>query len=84
MKMMYTVEPLIKDTPNKGHLSIKDTCFCPMLIPLNKGHLCIKNNFNGPRVCVHYIEVPLFTTMTNSHGSTIHDMFNFLEAMVCK
>ena len=29
---MYTVEPLIMDTPNKGHLSIKDTCFDPMLI----------------------------------------------------
>ena len=28
----YTVEPLIKDTLNKGHFSIKDTCFCPMLI----------------------------------------------------
>ena len=29
---VYTVEPLIKDTLNKGHLSIKDTCFDPMLI----------------------------------------------------
>ena len=44
---MYTVEPPIKDTPNKGHLSIRDTCFNPVLIlsciiePLNKGHLCI-------------------------------------------
>ena len=26
------VEPLIMDTPNKGHLSIKDTCFDPVLI----------------------------------------------------
>ena len=31
---MYTVEPLIKDTPNKGHLSIKDTCFDLMIILL--------------------------------------------------
>ena len=29
---VYTVEPLIKDTPNKGHLSIRDTCFNLMLI----------------------------------------------------
>ena len=29
---VYTVEPLIKDTPNKGHLAIKDTCFDPLLI----------------------------------------------------
>ena len=43
----YTVEPLIKDTPNKGHHSIRDTCFDPMLIlscTLNKGHLCIKDS----------------------------------------
>ena len=52
----HRVELLIKDTPNKGHLSIKDTCFDPMLIlsciiqPLNKGHLCIKDNFHGPSV----------------------------------
>ena len=32
-----TVEPLIKDTMNKGHLCIKDT--------LNKGHLYIKDTF---------------------------------------
>ena len=29
---LTTVEPLIKDTRNKRHLSIKDTCFDPMLI----------------------------------------------------
>ena len=28
----YTVEPLAKDTPNKGHLFIEDTCFDLMLI----------------------------------------------------
>ena len=54
---VYTVEPLIciRDTLNKGHLSIKDICFDLMLIciyyiiqPLNKGHLRIKDNFHGP------------------------------------
>ena len=27
--LLYTVEPPIKDTPNKGHLSIKDKSTCP-------------------------------------------------------
>ena len=50
----HTVEPLIKDTPNKGHLSIKDTCFDQMLILSciiqlpNKGHLSIKDIFTVP------------------------------------
>ena len=50
------MEPPIKDTPNKGHLSIRDTCFNPVLIlpciiePPNKGHLCIKDTFHGPSV----------------------------------
>ena len=56
-----TVELLIKDTPNKGHLSIKDTCFDPMYnLTLNKGHLCIKDNFYGPSVSFIYTEVPLY------------------------
>ena len=55
MYIRNTVEPLIKNTLNKGHLSIKDTCFNPMLIllciiPLNKGHLSIKAN------CVSFIQ----------------------------
>ena len=51
-----TVEPLIKDPLNKGHLSIKDTCLSPIpilwciILPLNKGHLFIEDTLNDPNV----------------------------------
>ena len=33
---LYTLEPLIKDTPNKGHLSIKDKLLVPIpIIPVH-------------------------------------------------
>ena len=65
-----TVEPPIKDTPNKGHLSIRDTRFNPVLIlscniePLNKGHLCIKRSQH-----VLYTEVPLYMHSSLTTGA---------------
>ena len=65
---MTTVEPPMKDTPNKGHdrkhLSIKDTLLGPFSIILvhfnlrRDDNLSIKYEMAGPK-CVHDSEVPL-------------------------
>ena len=62
---MITVEPPIKDTPNKEHLSIKDKSTRPnsyytsTFLPPNKGNLSIKGKTPCPNVSFikrfHYI-----------------------------
>ena len=52
--IIYSVEPLIKDTPNKGNLSIKDKSSRPdsyytsTFKTPNKEHLSIKNKSSRP------------------------------------
>ena len=41
VNMSTTVEPLIKDTLNKGHLCIKDTSQCTKFLPLKEDNLSI-------------------------------------------
>ena len=54
----YTVEPLIKDTLNKGHLCIKDTFQCTNLysgntfLPLKEANLSIMDKMICPNVSV--------------------------------
>ena len=38
---VHIVEPLIKDTPNNGHLFIKDKPILLLYLHINKGHLSI-------------------------------------------
>ena len=55
---MCTVEPLIKDTLNKGHLCIKDTFQCTSLysgntfLPLKEDNLSIMDKMIHPNVSV--------------------------------
>ena len=55
---MYTVEPLIKDPLNKGHLCIKDTFQCTNLysgntfLPLKEDILSIMDNMIRPNMSV--------------------------------
>ena len=49
--IVFTVEPLIRDTSDKGHLSKEHPMLiqCTFAYTLNKGCLCIKDNFHGHR-----------------------------------
>ena len=56
---MYTVEPLIKDALNNGHLCMKDTFQCTSgstLLPLREDNLSIMDKMIRPNVS----EVPLY------------------------
>ena len=56
--LCYTVEPLIKDTLNKGHLCIKDTSQCTNLysgnafLPLKEDNLSIMDKMIRPNVSI--------------------------------
>ena len=58
MYIAFTVEPLIKDTLNKGHLCIKDTFQCTNLysgntfLPLKEDNLSIMDKMIRPNVSV--------------------------------
>ena len=54
--LQYTVEPLIKDTPNKGHLSIKDKNPCPNMSFIRRFH-CTMDKYidDGSIVSLCYI-----------------------------
>ena len=61
----YTVEPLLKDTPNKGHLCYKGhlpepqmSCYSYFLPP-TRGHLIVKDK-KQRSIGVHLIGAPLY------------------------
>ena len=71
-----TVEPLIKDTLNKGHLCIKDTFRCTnlysgnTLLPLKEDNLSIMDNTSRPNVSAirrfHCTDIQACKLSTNS------------------
>ena len=79
MDNIYTVEPLIKDTLNKGHLRIKDTFLCTNLYSGSpkEDNLSI----NDPSQSVLCLGVPLYYIIVHEYKGTLNFHFSSWCAM---
>ena len=78
--MIYTVEPLLNDTPNKGYLSIKGQALWSLqdhgntILPLKEDNLSITIKLAGPKVSI------IWKLYCIDKGSEIYN----LHAFQCK